>query len=73
MTGGGTTFLLIKLPAVLRAGQVCDIFSRKRILLRNCANFHGLSDRFVRISLKHPKINRRVAAELQSLFGESKS
>lgn len=68
-----TTFMLVKLPASLRAGQVCDIFSRKKILLRNCANFHGLSDRFIRISLKHPQINRRVAEELQALFRESES
>jgi threonine-phosphate decarboxylase len=65
-----TTFLLVKLPASLRAGQVCDIFSRKKILLRNCANFHGLSDRFIRIALKNPQINRRVAEELQTLFCE---
>jgi threonine-phosphate decarboxylase len=63
-----TTFLLIKLPASLRAGQVCDIFSRKKILLRNCDNFHGLSDRFIRISLKHTHTNQRVAKELLALF-----
>lgn len=68
-----TTFLLIKLPAVLRAEQVCNIFSRKKILLRNCANFHGLSDRFIRISLKHTPLNRRVAKELQALFGDPES
>jgi threonine-phosphate decarboxylase len=68
-----TTFLLVKLPASLRAGQVCDIFGRKKILLRNCANFHGLSDRFIRIALKNPQINRRVAEELQMIFRESES
>jgi threonine-phosphate decarboxylase len=66
-----TTFVLIKLPASLRASQVCDIFSRKRILLRNCDNFHGLTDRFIRISLKHTQTNQRVAKELLALFGES--
>jgi threonine-phosphate decarboxylase len=66
-----TTFLLVKLPEWLRAEQVCDIFSRKKILLRNCANFYGLSDRFIRISLKHTQVNRRVAEELQMLFCES--
>ena len=68
-----TPFLLIKLPAWMPAGQVCDVFGRKKILLRNCANFHGLSDRFVRISLKHSQINRRVAEELLVLFCEKKS
>jgi threonine-phosphate decarboxylase len=62
-----TTFLLIKLPTSLRAGQVCDFFNRKKILLRNCDNFHGLSDRFIRISLKHRQANQWVAKELLAL------
>jgi threonine-phosphate decarboxylase len=68
-----TPFLLAKLPDSLNAAQVCDWFSRKKILLRNCDNFKGLSDRFIRVSLKQTQINRRVATELGALLGEMAS
>lgn len=62
-----TTFILVKLPKHFPAPKICDIFSRRKILLRNCANFHGLSDRFIRISVKEPETNRLVAHKLLSI------
>jgi len=36
----------------------------------HCANFDGLSDQFIRVSLKSPEVNRRVAATLVSLVSQ---
>ena len=62
-----TPFLLIRLPAPLRAEFVWERLAENRILIRNCTNFEGLSDKFIRVSLKTPEANRRVAEKLMAL------
>lgn len=63
-----TPFVLIRLPAPLRAEFVWERLAENRILVRNCANFKGLSDKFIRVSLKTPEANRLVAEKLIALF-----
>ncbi|NVM26055.1 MAG: hypothetical protein HWN70_09110 [Desulfobacterales bacterium] len=53
---------------VILAAQLCSIMANSRVLLRNCSNFKGLSDRFVRITLKGPEINAMVADKLREIF-----
>jgi threonine-phosphate decarboxylase len=62
-----TSFLLARLYGDLTADRVSDILARDRILIRNCANFKGLSDRFVRISLQTSEINQMAAEKLLTL------
>ena len=59
-----TSFFLIKLPTDITAADICRHFAQKRILLRDCSNFRGLSNRFIRISLKSSAINQQVAGML---------
>ena len=61
-------FFLIKISEGLTASQLCAALSKDRILIRNCENFHGLSGQYVRISLKSPEINARVAQKLTEIF-----
>jgi threonine-phosphate decarboxylase len=63
------SFLLIKLEARLDASQLCSMMARDRILVRNCSNFQGLSNQFVRIALKSPEINSLVVRKLSEWFG----
>lgn len=63
---GQTPFILIKLPNGLTAFDVRQHLARKMILIRNCENFRGLSDQFIRISLKTPEANRLIAAILKT-------
>jgi len=44
--------------------------AKERILIRNCSNFQGLSDRFIRISPKGPEANRRVTERLAELSAQ---
>jgi len=67
-----TSFFLVLLPEGLSASAVGAALAEERILIRNCANFHGLSDRFIRISPKDPTANRRVAQRLAELATQSK-
>jgi threonine-phosphate decarboxylase len=52
-----TSFILMKLET-RPAESVCQRLLADRILIRNCCNFDGLSDRFIRISLKTRDINQ---------------
>lgn len=61
---GTTSFILTKLSSGLTADDVCARLAQNRILIRNCANFAGLSEKFIRISLKTHEINRILADKL---------
>lgn len=56
-----TSYVLFKLPAGANAQGIQRQMLRRRILIRDCSNFHGLSDRFIRVSIKHPMQNRLAA------------
>lgn len=62
-----TPFILARLPHKISAEYTGEHLSQKKILIRNCANFAGLSDRFIRISLKDAEANRMLTQELNSL------
>lgn len=44
--------------------EVCDALAKEKILIRNCSNFTGLSNRHIRISLKEKQVNLRLAQKL---------
>lgn len=59
-----TSYILIGLPQGFHAESVYAHMAQKRILIRNCSNFHGLSNRFVRVALKDSPVNRLAAGHL---------
>lgn len=61
---GCTGFILAHLPQH-SAPQVCRRVGRDRILIRDCSNFLGLDDRFVRFSLKDRATSLKLATSLQ--------
>lgn len=62
-----TSYILIRLPRTIHAKKVWDAMAREKILIRDCSNFHGLSSRYIRISLKDADNNRRAARLLTQL------
>ena len=62
-----TTYFLIKLPQRLTAVKVCDYFAQQRFLIRNCDNFDGLSNRYIRIAVHQKEVNRKVGRILATL------
>lgn len=68
---GRTPFLLARLPQTVSAETTRECLARKRILIRNCSNFSGLSDQFIRISLKARAANRMLAGVLNGLVADS--
>lgn len=60
---GAATFLLGKL-ATGTAAALCEHLRRRRILVRDCANFAGLSPAWFRVSVKGAEENARLRREL---------
>ena len=62
-----TSFMLAKLVNRYMADEVCHKLLEDRILIRNCSNFKGLSNHFIRISLKNSETNLMLVDKLLSL------
>jgi threonine-phosphate decarboxylase len=59
--------MLAKLVNRLTSDDICQILLQERILIRNCSNFKGLSNRYIRISLKDSETNLMIADKLLNL------
>jgi threonine-phosphate decarboxylase len=66
-----TPFFLARLPNNISAESACNFLANDKILIRNCSNFPGLSNQFIRISLKTPLANRRLVDKLLELIERS--
>lgn len=65
-----TNFFLIELPVTMSAGSVWERLAQQRVLVRNCANFYGLSERFIRIAIHQTNVNEKVAGMLLACAGD---
>ena len=64
-----TSYFLMGLPEDRTATAVCQALAEHRFLIRNCANFHGLSERYIRVALKDAATNAAVACHLLAAVG----
>ncbi len=62
-----TSFILIQLGPSQTAAHVWAQLARERILIRNCDNFYGLDERFIRVAMNTSEINQMVADRLTAL------
>ena len=62
-------FILAELGK-MTAPDFCRAIGRDKILIRDCGNFHGLSDRFVRFSLKTRAINLALARSIKKSLAQ---
>ena len=64
-----TSFMLAELSGKnYNAENLCTNLAKDRVLIRNCSNFKGLSDLFIRISLKDEITNKILIQRLLQLF-----
>ncbi|ACN17622.1 putative histidinol-phosphate/aromatic aminotransferase and cobyric acid decarboxylase [Desulforapulum autotrophicum HRM2] len=66
-----TYFVLAALEPPMDAPTLCRLMGDEHILIRDCTNFDGLSNRFVRFSLKSRKTNMALANALNKHFSGS--
>ncbi|MGB5984597.1 MAG: threonine-phosphate decarboxylase [Desulfobacterales bacterium] len=62
------SYLLLRLPEPRTSAEVCDKLLAQRILIRDCANFAGLSQRYVRVSLKDAQANQTFVARFREVL-----
>ena len=65
-------FVLAELDP-MTAPDFCRAIGRDKILIRDCGNFHGLTQRFVRFSLKTREINLALADSIKRVLALGKS
>jgi threonine-phosphate decarboxylase len=63
-----TSFVLGKLEHKTRADGLLDALAKERILVRNCSNFTGLSNDYVRFSLKDETTNLKLAELIKRIL-----
>ncbi len=64
---GQVPFILIKLSGELTAEAISGNLSKDNILIRNCKNFKGLTEKYIRISLKGKHANQQLSKKLSAL------
>jgi len=55
---GAANFVLCRLEGEINAATLRDKLLARRIMIRNCASFPGLDDRYFRVCLKQPEQNK---------------
>jgi threonine-phosphate decarboxylase len=66
---GEANYLLGRLEDGMTAASVQERLLTSRILIRNCANFPGLDDRFFRVAVRSREENERLLAALGRALG----
>ena len=64
-------FMLIRLPdSGPSAGEICDAMYAQSMILRNCADVHGLDNRYLRFCFMNPRQNDMMVNTLLELVEE---
>lgn len=67
-----TNFLLLKiLDEEITARQLQEKLAEENMLIRNCEDFHGLNDKYFRISVRSVEENNRLVEALKKVFQKS--
>ncbi|MFZ5570100.1 MAG: aminotransferase class I/II-fold pyridoxal phosphate-dependent enzyme [Thermodesulfobacteriota bacterium] len=64
---GKGPFMLARLAPGLTAEDACQTMAEHKILIRNCSNFHGLTERDIRFSFKNRDIHELLVQALAAL------
>ncbi|HEY6008248.1 MAG TPA: threonine-phosphate decarboxylase CobD [Geobacteraceae bacterium] len=62
-------YLLVEATDGPSAGELAERLLAERILIRDCGNFRGLNDRFLRVAVRSPAENGRLLTALAAATG----
>lgn len=65
-----TNYLLAQLSTPISSGELRRLLLGKQLLIRDCANFHGLDGSFVRMAVRRPDENETLLAALKGLVSD---
>lgn len=66
-------FLLVELPARLKAARVASSLKRQGLLVRDCSQVPGLTDRSIRLAVRSRADNDRLLRALSDITGKSRA
>ena len=66
-------FLLVELPARLKAARVASSLKRQGLLVRDCSQVPGLTDRSIRLAVRSRADNDRLLRALSDIIGKSRA
>ncbi len=66
-----TYYVLAELKNRMTSQSFCSLISDHKMLIRDCSNFEGLTDKFIRFSLKEPDINSKLAEIIVSIQADN--
>jgi threonine-phosphate decarboxylase len=61
-------FILIKIENRLSSRQLQRRLLKRGLFIRDCSNFSGLNDKYIRIAVRRRKDNLRLIRELREIF-----
>jgi threonine-phosphate decarboxylase len=64
-------YILIRINSELTAPMVCSSLAKDNILIRDCSNFDGLTDKYIRVALKNRSVNQTLADKLIKLVNKA--
>lgn len=64
-----TNFILVKIEGRLSSDRLQRRLIKRGLLIRDCANFRGLNNKYIRIGVRRHKDNLRLIRELEKIFG----
>ena len=67
---GAANYLLARLDGGMTAAELQELLLPECILIRDCANFHGLAGRFFRVAVRRREENERLLAALGEILQE---
>lgn len=65
VVGGAANFVLLRLEM---APEILEELRRRKILVRSCANFAGLDERFLRVAIRSRAENLRLLENLEAIL-----
>jgi len=68
---GKVPYILIRFNNELTAPMACSALARDNILIRDCSNFEGLTDKYIRVALKKRPVNQILADKLIQLVNKA--
>jgi threonine-phosphate decarboxylase len=64
------TYFVVAKTTGFNAGALCEYLKKRKILIRDCSNFNGLTENFVRFSLKERGINMKLYSHINDFLKE---
>ncbi|MGV8058796.1 MAG: threonine-phosphate decarboxylase CobD [Smithellaceae bacterium] len=61
-------FILAKIEGPLSSGQLQSRLIKCGLLIRDCSNFRGLNDKYIRVAVRSRKDNLHLLGELEAIF-----